>query len=215
MLRRRFFPSLLILSGLPLRAGEAVTSSLTLTDLAGSAKWPPALQKLITYALGLTTRKLTYKFASADPGSGGMDCSGTIYHTLQHSGFKNLPRSSDAMHGWVKDSGLLVPVEGTPGIDDPILAKLKPGDLLFWTGTYATGKPKNPISHVMLYLGKTKAGKPVMFGASDGRPYEGKRQNGVSVFDFRMPAVEGKSRFAGYGAIPGLDVNGLAAVPPG
>ena len=67
----------------------------------------------------------------------------------------------------------------------------------------------------MLYLGKTTAGRPVMFGASDGRPYEGKRQNGVSVFDFRIPAATSKAKFVGYGPIPGLNVSKVAAVPPG
>lgn len=213
---RRSILALLLLSGLPLRAGEAITSSLVLTDLAGSAQWPPALQKMISYALSLTTRKLTYQFASADPEAGGMDCSGTIYHTLQHAGFKNLPRSSNAMHGWVKNAGLLVPVTGTPEVSDPVLAKLRPGDLLFWTGTYDTGDKPSTISHVMLYLGKTvEGGKPVMFGASNGRPFRGKSQNGVSVFDFKMPKSDGKTRFVGYGAIPGLDVGKVAAVPPG
>ena len=213
---RRSVISLLLLSGLRLAADEAVTSSLALTDLAGSAEWPPALQKLTTYALGLTHRKLTYQFASADPEAGGMDCSGTIYHTLQNAGFKNLPRSSNSMHGWVKNAGLLVPVTGTPDVSDPVLTKLKPGDLLFWTGTYNTGGKPSTISHVMLYLGKTSdGGKPVMFGASNGRPYRGKSQNGVSVFDFKMPGADGKTRFVGYGPIPGLDVSKVPAMPPG
>jgi len=216
MSSRRSFLSLLFLTGLPLRAAEAVTSSLVLADLAGSAQWPPALQKLITYALGLTTRKLTYQFASADPDKGGMDCSGTVYHCLQSVGFKTLPRSSNAMHGWVKNAGLLVPVTGTPDVCDPVLAKLKPGHLLFWTGTYDTGGTPATISHVMLYLGKTaEAGKPVMFGASNGRPYRGKSQNGVSVFDFKMPNADGKTRFVGYGPVPGMDVSKVTAVPPG
>lgn len=214
--RRTFLGWLLALSPLSLRAEEAVTSSLALTDLAGSAQWPPALQEFIAYALGLTTRNLTYKFASADPEAGGMDCSGTIYHTLKQAGFKKLPRSSHAMHGWVKDAGLLVPVTGTPDVADPVLAKLKPGDLLFWTGTYDTGDKPAAISHVMLYLGKTvDGGKPVMFGASNGRPYRGKSQNGVSVFDFKMPKADGKARFVGYGPVPGLDVSSVTAVPPG
>ena len=216
MPRRRCFLSLLLLAPWPLRADEAVTSSLSLTELAGSDQWPPALQKLITYALSLTTRKLSYQFSSADPEAGGMDCSGTIYHTLQHAGFKNQPRSSNAMHGWVGDAGLLVPITGTPEVSDASLAKLKPGDLLFWTGTYDTGNKPSTISHVMLYLGKTvDGGKPVMFGASNGRPYRGKSQHGVSVFDFKMPKADGKARFVGYGPIPGLDVAKVNAVPPG
>jgi hypothetical protein len=53
-----------------------------------------------------------------------------------------------------------------------------------------------------------------MFGASDGRPYEGKPQCGVSVFDFRMPAAGGKARFVGYGPVPGLAADGLKPEPP-
>ena len=205
----------LALAPLPLHAAETVTSSLTLDDLAGSAKWPAPLQKLITYALSLTSRKLGYQFGSADPDQGGMDCSGTIHHVLKASGIKEVPRQSDEFYRWAKAAGNLTPVTGIPALADPMLAKLKPGDLLFWTGTYDTGTRALPISHVMIYLGRTKAGKPVMFGASDGRPYQGKRQNGVSVFDFRLPSADSKARFVGYGAVPGLDVGKVPAVPPG
>ena len=216
MPKRRDLLSLLLLwSALPLRAGETVVSSLTLEDLDGSASWPGPLQKLITYALGLTKRKLAYQFGSSDPDQGGMDCSGTIHHILEKAGLKEPPRQADLFYQSVKDAGLLTAVTGTPELKDPVLAKLKPGDLLFWSGTYDTGDRASPISHVMLYLGKTKDGRPVMFGASDGRPYQGKRQNGVSVFDFRIPPAGGKSKFAGYGSLPGFDVSKLAACPPG
>ena len=49
-----------------------------------------------------------------------------------------------------------------------------------------------------------------MVGASDGRTYEGEKQFGVSVFDFKTaPASaggssEGRPRFVGYGRIPAL-----------
>lgn len=205
----------LCLAPLPLRAADTVTSSLTLGDLAGSAQWPDALQKLIAYALSLTTRELGYQFGSADPEQGGMDCSGTVHHVLRHAGLKEVPRQSDDFYRWAKEAGNVTMVSGTPDLTDPVLAKLKPGDLLFWTGTYDTGARTLPISHVMIYLGKTHAGKPVMFGASDGRPYQGKRQNGVSVFDFRVPAAESKARFVGYGTVPGMDVRNVPAVPPG
>lgn len=215
MISRRCFLFLLA-SPFTLRAAETVVSALELKEIAGAASWPEPMRKLLTYALGLTKKNLGYQFGSADPDQGGMDCSGTIYHTLQNAGFKNLPRSSNAMHNWVRDAGLLVPVTGTPEAGDPVLAKLKPGDLLFWTGTYDTGDKPSTISHVMLYLGRTVEGaRPVMFGASDGRPYRGKRQNGVSVFDFRMPKADGKARFVGYGPIPGMDVAKVPAVPPG
>jgi hypothetical protein len=65
---------------------------------------------------------------------------------------------------------------------------------------------KLPITHVMLYLGtRVKDGKPVIYGSSDGRSYEGQKRCGVSVFDFSLPkADDSKVEFYGYGAIPGL-----------
>ena len=204
----------LALAPLPLQAAETVTSSLTLNDLVGSAGWPEPLQKLIAYALSLTSRKLGYQLGSADPDQGGMDCSGTIHHVLKASGIKEVPRQSGDFYRWAKAAGNLTPVTGIPALADPMLAKLKPGDLLFWSGTYDTGARALPISHVMIYLSRTKAGKPVMFGASDGRPYQGKRQNGVSVFDFRLPSADSKARLVAYGAVPGLDVGKVPAVPP-
>lgn len=216
MLSRRALLGLMLLSPLPLLADAAVTSSMLITDLEGSGRWPVALRKLIGQGLGLTARNLSYQFASSDPAAGGMDCSGTIYHTLEQAGFKDPPRSSEAMFQWVKAAGRLQPVTGTPELTDPVMAKLKPGDLLFWTGTYETGGKPSTISHVMLYLGRTVKGKrPVMFGASNGRPYEGKARNGVSVFDFKLPQAGSNTRFVGYGPVPGLDTSAVAAVPPG
>jgi hypothetical protein len=195
------------------KTDAAVTSSLTVEELAGSQFWPVRLREMIAYGLSLTPRGLNYTFGSSDPDEGGMDCSGTLYHVMIHEGFKKVPRSSDDMFHWVQDAGLLNRVTGTPEQDDSSLAAMRPGDLLFWTGTYDTGDAER-ISHVMLYLGKTTEGDPVMFGASNGRPYQGKRQNGVSVFDFRMPRAEGKARFAGYGPIPGMEIDSIAPQPP-
>lgn len=78
---------------------------------------------------------------------------------------------------------------------------LKPGDLLFWSGTYST---KNYISHVMMYLGKNSSNQPLMFGASDGRTYLGKKMWGVSVFDFKLPFGKTNAKFVGYSCIPNL-----------
>jgi len=68
-----------------------------------------------------------------------------------------------------------------------------------------TAPRKIPVTHVMLYLGKLKkSGKAVVFGASDGRVYQGERRTGVSVFDFSLPSAGGTSSFYGYGSIPGV-----------
>lgn len=191
-----------------------VTSSLTIDELSGAQFWPVRLREMVVYGLSLTPRGLAYQFGSSEPDNGGMDCSGTLYHVMTHQGVKKVPRSSDDMFHWVEDAGLLNRVSGAPEQDDSALAAMRPGDLLFWTGTYDTGPDPDRISHVMMYLGKTAGGSPVMFGASNGRPYEGKRQNGVSVFDFRMPKAEGKARFVGYGPIPGMDIDSVAPQPP-
>jgi cell wall-associated NlpC family hydrolase len=95
-------------------------------------------------------------------------------------------------------------------IDSFELDELKPGDLLFWTGTYSVERDP-PITHTMIYVGKEKdSGKPVMVGASDGRTYDGEKQFGVSVFDFKTARERDAStsgrhpRFVGYAKIPGL-----------
>jgi cell wall-associated NlpC family hydrolase len=90
------------------------------------------------------------------------------------------------------------------------LDALKPGDLLFWRGTYNIDRDP-PITHTMIYLGReTRTNKRVMVGSSDGRTYDGKQRWGVSVFDFKIPPPpkSGDAKispvFVGYGRIPGL-----------
>jgi hypothetical protein len=95
--------------------------------------------------------------------------------------------------------------------DSAEFKELLPGDLMFWTGTYESGRDI-PISHVMMYLGKEKgSGRRIMFGSSDGRSYNGVQRWGVSVFDFKMPKADSngsgektKAEFVGFARIPGL-----------
>lgn len=56
----------------------------------------------------------------------------------------------------------------------------------------------------MLYLGKNDQGQRLMFGASDGRTYQGKSMWGVSLFDFKLPNPQSSSHFVGYSCIPHL-----------
>lgn len=169
---------------------------------------PPRVQQLITASLALTKLNLTYTFGSAEPARGGMDCSGTIYHVLRAQGFTEVPRDSSGQYVWARKTGQFFAVISTQP-DGFEFSDLQPGDLMFWTGTYQTGRDV-PISHVMLYLGREKkTGQRVMFGASDGRSYAGIQRWGVSVFDFRMPKAdpanpEKRAAFVGYARIPGL-----------
>jgi cell wall-associated NlpC family hydrolase len=178
-------------------------ASIEPESLVEMSQQPEWVQRLIREALNLTTQNLGYLFGSADPAAGGMDCSGTIYYLLQKHGFKDVPRDSRGQYGWLIDKGTLRTVDEEQMSTFDYRA-LRPGDLLFWTGTYSVNRDV-PISHVMLYLGTEKAtGKPVMWGASDGRSYGGKQRFGVSVFDFKLPRNESKSRFVGFGQLPGM-----------
>jgi len=183
----------------------AAVSTLTSDELAGFDEYPAELRVLIEKALALTHLNLAYTFGGSTPADGGMDCSGTIDYLLTQHGIKGVPRSSDEICEWVREhSGMHLAPDGVELSHDAFSA-LRPGDLLFWTGTYETMPRKLPVSHIMIYLGTLKkTGKPVVFGASDGRYYAGQRRSGVSVFDFSMPRSGSKAAFYGYGTIPGL-----------
>ncbi len=176
-------------------------------DLVEYETQPESVRKLIEVSLSLTKKKLGYQFGSNSPDNWGMDCSGTVQCTLKMFGMEKVPRSSWDFYEWVKASGELRPARGVTTLDDPLLADLKPGDLLFWEGTYETGDRSPPISHVMIFLGTLKEdGGGVMFGASSGRRYRGKSIHGVSVFDWAVPSPKSVSKFVGYAPIPGLKV---------
>lgn len=195
-------------------SGGSTTATLSIADLKEYADLSPEIQALIRNGLALTRMGLRYQYGSCDPKNGGMDCSGTVYYLLQRAGIKSPPRDAGEIYTWVWKQGHIEPVASS-SLGSFELSRLKPGDLLFWTGTYDIQRDP-PISHVMIYLGTDRRdGHKVMLGASDGRRYQGKSQYGVSVFDFILPKVIRKSdgttvtreregRFIGYGPIPGL-----------
>jgi len=183
--------------------------SLSPDQIAGYQSYPPKVRQILDAALALTKQNLGYTYGSADPKNSGMDCSGFIYYVLQQKGFPDLPRDSSQQYVWVRKAGdfnaVLSRKEDSFELDD-----LKPGDLLFWRGTYNIDRDP-PITHTMIYLGREKrTNKRVMVGSSDGRTYDGKQRWGVSVFDFKLPPPpkSGDAKispvFVGYGRIPGL-----------
>ena len=140
---------------------------------------PQEMRQLIDTALALTKRNLTYTFGSNSPKNSGMDCSGTVQHVLQSVGVDKAPRTSYDFYHWVKKESSLTDARSAKATNDAVFRKLKPGDLVFWEGTYNTGKRNPPISHVMIYLGTLKEdGRGVVFGASDGRRFRGKKLPG-------------------------------------
>ncbi len=185
----------------------APNAAITTEELLEFQAQPAAVKKLIESCLELARKNLTYTYGSADPANGGMDCSGFIYYSLRQHGFTQVPRDSSGQYSWVRRAKGFRAVISRKS-DSFEMDELLPGDLLFWTGTYATDHDP-PISHVMIYIGTEKStGTKVMLGSSDGRTYRGQKRNGVSVFDFVMPRESKtgapQSTFVGYGRIPGL-----------
>src|ERR1051325_3950814 len=188
----------------PAKRLHAPNATLLPNQIKGFENYPLKVQKLLTAALDLTTRNLDYKYGSADPSSGGMDCSGFIYYVLKQNDVGDVPRDSSQQYVWLRRARQFESVLSEK--DDSFeLEDLKPGDLLFWTGTYSIQRDP-PITHAMIYLGREKkTGNRVMVGASDGRIYQGESRYGVSVFDFNLPRPDkngnGKLQptFIGYG----------------
>ena len=188
---------------------KGAPASISSAQISGYDNYPENVRKMIDTALELTTRNLDYKYGSADPSSGGMDCSGFVFYVLNQAGLHDVPRDSSQQYVWLRKAGTFRAVNSRH--DDTFeLDELKPGDLLFWTGTYSIERDP-PITHAMIYLGREKGtNQRVMVGASDGRTYKGESRYGVSVFDFKIARTsktdEGRltPAFIGYGHIPGL-----------
>lgn len=191
--------------------GKKGAPNVTLSpgEIVNFDTYPVKVRQIIDASLELTKQNLGYTYGSADPANDGMDCSGFIYYVLQQNGFPDVPRDSSQQYVWVRKAGnfnaVLSRHEDSFELDD-----LKPGDLLFWRGTYKIDRDP-PITHTMIYLGREKRTKKrVMVGSSDGRTYDGKQRWGVSVFDFKLPPPpsSGDAKispvFVGYGRIPGL-----------
>lgn len=184
------------------RRTGAITQPLSISIIEGYENYPLTIKSLIAKAASLTQMNLTYLYGSADPARGGMDCSGTIYYLLSGSAHATIPRDANGLYEWLKQKATLHSVSSY-NLQSSQFSQLKPGDLLFWSGTYAKGNV-NTITHVMLYLGRNKNHEPLMFGASDGRTYKNKKIRGVSLFDFKLPKPQDKSHFVGYGCIPSV-----------
>jgi len=182
--------------------------------LAAHPETPESARRLIEQALALSTRGLRYLYGSADPTRGGMDCSGTIHHLLVSCGWRNVPRQANTLYAWLWQHSRFHAVNSLRS-DSFEFAHLRPGDLLFWSGTYDIRR-EPPVTHVMLYLGRRAAdGRPVMFGASEGRTYEGKSRSGVGVFDFVLPRPGSTARFLGYASLPAPEAPATGPTEPG
>lgn len=150
----------------------------------------------------LSRAGLRYSFGSADPAQGGLDCSGTVHHVLTKVGYRSVPRQSNHQYHWVRQYGQF---HSARRLDEGVLRRLRPGELLFWSGTYRTGKRWPNISHVMIYGGRDpQTGRHHMFGGRSGSR-QGLHGSEIDYFTLRPGESEGRSgKFAGWGRPPGL-----------
>lgn len=164
---------------------------------APGPRGPATVSELRRRAEFLATRGLSYKFGGDHPTEGGMDCSGTMQFLLKSIGYADIPRTSYAQFEWLQRQGTLRKV-GFFRSPERAISDFRPGDLIFWGGTYDSG---HKVSHVMVYLGRSPAGTHFVFGAR-GKKTRGLNGNGVDIFEFKPESTGG--RLVGYGSLPGL-----------
>ncbi|MEZ5326808.1 MAG: NlpC/P60 family protein [Verrucomicrobiales bacterium] len=163
---------------------------------AGSA------ENLFAHCQRLSRRGLRYQYGACDPASGGLDCSGTVQFLLQKQGISGVPRQANTQYLWLQKARSLRIVDSRM-TQERLLSEVRPGDLLFWEGTYEVQRSPN-ITHVMVYVGFDRAtGKHLMFGARGGMS-KGLTGNEVDYFEFKGLRRRGKGRLAGFGHPPGL-----------
>lgn len=175
-------------------------------DLNEFSALPEERKKLIVAALSVAEKNkwLRYKFGGSSPESKGFDCSGAMSFVLKSLNYK-VPRTSSDQFLWLKKSKALTNVDPkVKSLQDPIFNTLRPGDLVFWSGTYdpIDGR-RTKITHVAMYLGtEKKDGRAVMISSSKGRSYRGEARDGYGVFDFKLPRPTSKAKLVGFGTPP-------------
>lgn len=139
---------------------------------------------------------LPYVFGGDHPSEGGLDCSGTMKFLLSDIGFPDMPRTSYDQYAWLRKARTL---KHSKSIPDHMGGRkgIKPGDLIFWGGTYDSG---HKVSHVMIYLGQGGDGTHYMFGAR-GKSKTGLHGSGVDIF--KLESGYQKS-LVGFGSLPGV-----------
>lgn len=197
----------LLLASTAICAGEGAANVST-KDLRGFDDLPEARRNVISIAFSTAEemKGLPYKYGGNGAADGGFDCSGAIHYILHKAGL-NPPRTSADQFLWVKENSKLhLVANSAEDTEHASFSELKPGDLVFWTGTYApTDGRLVQITHVAIFLGfEKKDGHAVMINATDGRSYRGEKGNGFGVYDFRVPREGSRSRLVGYGTPPGL-----------
>lgn len=147
-------------------------------------------------AEAISTFRLPYVFGGDHPNEGGLDCSGAMKFLLSDIGFRDMPRTSYEQYAWLRQARTLRHAKSIPEHMGGRKG-IKPGDLIFWGGTYDSG---HKVSHVMIYLGQGRDGTHYMFGAR-GKSKTGLNGSGVDIFKLGSGRQKG---LVGFGSLPGV-----------
>ncbi len=124
------------------------------------------------------------------------DSSGTVQYYYKRFFSKSLPRDSFAQYKFLQKKGVWIPasLDENNEVDIDVLEKnLKKGDLLFWSNTH-NDIPANrfpPVSHVMIYVGKSKSGNWLMVGSGTKGMGETTTRGGVDIYIFDPNRIMG------------------------
>jgi cell wall-associated NlpC family hydrolase len=145
-----------------LKAAEALPL-LETSELRGFDELSESRRKLITVAIeaGKLTAGMPYLYGGNGAEDGGFECSRAMYFILRKAGLKP-PRTSSDQFLWIRENSKmhLVPLAARD-LTHAIFSDLKPGDLVFWSGTYEPDDGRLvKITHIAMFLGfeKRRAG---------------------------------------------------------
>lgn len=176
---------------------------------------PDQHQSLVATARWLAREGVGYGESWIFPGEDRpwvMDCSNTTRYLYRRALGIDLPRTASDQYYTLWKQGKITPapVRRDGSVDaTALVGQLRSGDLLFWEWTYNI-KRTPPVSHVMIYLGRTADGVPKMAGSSTRGRGETIQRGGVDVYTFDPNAPMGgvknalgqyvrKARFVGFG----------------
>lgn len=130
-------------------AAHATPGGLTAPDSADNGKTLRPVSKRdqrILHARSIALRQIgdPYRYGASGPRS--FDCSGLVYYSFRHAGFKRLPRTSSAQARFARH----IPK-----------AKLRPGDLMFFRGG-------SGVYHVGVFLKRTRGHVVMVHSPSPG-----------------------------------------------
>jgi cell wall-associated NlpC family hydrolase len=129
---------------------------------------------------------LPYLYGSATMEQGGLDCSGFVMLAARRAYGIELPDEAGKQLNFARQYGKVWDANSAHWK----ASVLRPGDLIFWTGTMPCNRP-SPVTHVMVYLGGER-----MAGAQSLGRRQTLKGAGVGFYDFNPTPPRGNPRIA-------------------